>query len=334
AIRKDLLFNIFNLRIGISNDVLKTYEFYDENKDELENFDELSSERQQELTNEIIDRITHYRNRITLNVPDFCFVPKSGFINIGFGLFAGGDFGLKFKKGILVPKIQFWGSADAIAMIPVSMKIPTPILPGKIAASITPKLVYRASIDDELTVLEFENYDFDLQPGKGIGFDLSFIWELNDRLRIGGVLHDFTRTKISYEEVKDGTTTVKSAYSSYINPDLSIGIAYKPKRIYYWIGKSVSFPQFITLLVDVRNIFYKKEPFYEATFFKKLHLGAEADLKILKLRGGFYQGYPSFGLGLDLWFLEIDYAFWGRELGRYPGQIPEWNHMISIRLSF
>jgi len=334
AIRKDILFNIFNLRIGISNDVLKTYDFYDKNKDDLENFDQLSSERQQELTNEIVDKITHYRNRITLNIPDFCFVPKSGFINIGFGIFTGGDFGFRFKKGLLVPKIEFWGSADGIVMLPVSMKLPVPILPGKIAASINPKVIYRASIDDELSILEFENYDIDLQPGKGVGMDLSFIWELRDNLRIGGLFHDFTRTKITYDEVTDGTATVKSAYSSYINPDLSLGIYYKPKRIYYWINKYIKFPQFLVLTADVRDIFNKSEPFYEATFFKKLHLGLEADFKILKLRTGLYQGYPSFGIGLDLWFLELDYAYWGRELGRYPGQIPEWNHMLSLRLSF
>ncbi|HLD30008.1 MAG TPA: hypothetical protein VJC03_06665 [bacterium] len=322
AIRKDLLFNIFSLRASVSSDVLDTMDFMDKNQDDLENFDSLTSERQEALMDEIVTTVTKNKNHFTFTTPDFCIVPKAGRVNLGLGLFTGVDFGVRIKKGILVPKVDFFGNADAVFMFPIAMKIPTP-LPGQIAAALSPKYIYRASLNDELTVLEFDNYDVDLQPGKGIGFDLSFIWEMTERLRVGGIFNDITRTKISYDEVSDDGAVKKAAYSDRIKPDLALGLYYK-----------VPYLRFINVVADARRLLDKSEPFRIDTLPKKLHLGGEVNFKVITFRGGFYQGYPSFGLGLDLWILELDYAFWGRETGFYAGQIPEYNHMVSLALRF
>ena len=49
-------------------------------------------------------------------------------------------------------------------------------------------------------------------------------------------------------------------------------------------------------------------------------------IKIFAVRGGFYQGYPSFGLGIGSF---LNYATYGVELGKYAGQIEERTHTIS-----
>ena len=70
----------------------------------------------------------------------------------------------------------------------------------------------------------------------------------------------------------------------------------------------------------------------KSTLFTKLYMGGEFNLlSILKLRGGFYQGYPSFGFGL---LGLLNYALYGRELSTMPGLMPEWNHVISLSLGF
>jgi hypothetical protein len=92
----------------------------------------------------------------------------------------------------------------------------------------------------------------------------------------------------------------------------------------------------VQFAADVRDVLSTDERLLEATFWKKLHLGAEVRLSVFSLRGGFNSGYPTFGLGARIPYLGLraDYAFWGDELGRYAGQMPSWNHQISLALSW
>jgi hypothetical protein len=63
-------------------------------------------------------------------------------------------------------------------------------------------------------------------------------------------------------------------------------------------------------------------------------MGAEYRWWFLRFRGGASEGYPTFGLGLDIPLLKIDYAYYSRELGRLAGDIREQNHVISLALRF
>ncbi len=57
--------------------------------------------------------------------------------------------------------------------------------------------------------------------------------------------------------------------------------------------------------------------------FLKLYVGAEFTLLgFLKPRLGLYQGWITAGLGIDIPILpmEVNFAYWGEELGDYPGQ--------------
>lgn len=56
---------------------------------------------------------------------------------------------------------------------------------------------------------------------------------------------------------------------------------------------------------------------------KKLHMGTELGLPLIDLRAGFYQGYTTYGLGLDILILHFDLATWTAEEGVYPGQMPD-----------
>ena len=53
---------------------------------------------------------------------------------------------------------------------------------------------------------------------------------------------------------------------------------------------------------------------------KKIHMGMELDLPIISLRGGFNQGYMTYGAGVDLGWVRVDAASYGVEMGVYPGQ--------------
>jgi len=115
---------------------------------------------------------------------------------------------------------------------------------------------------------------------------------------------------------------------------VNVGAAWRPQNFYYWKNKFVPLNRHFVFAMDVDDLTNTNEKLVGQTFFKKVHVGGEYQTKMLSLRGGFNSGYPSFGVGLNLWLVKLDYAFYGDELGMYAGQIVEWNHMISASIGF
>lgn len=65
---------------------------------------------------------------------------------------------------------------------------------------------------------------------------------------------------------------------------------------------------------------------------KKIHLGTELSLAFVDLRAGYNQGYLSYGVGLDLWLLQIDLAKYTAELGASAGQTRSDRYQASVSL--
>lgn len=63
---------------------------------------------------------------------------------------------------------------------------------------------------------------------------------------------------------------------------------------------------------------------------KKIHLGTELHLAFIDLRAGMYQGYTTYGFGLDLWLFRLEGAWYKVETGAYPGQSPQERIQIGI----
>jgi hypothetical protein len=64
------------------------------------------------------------------------------------------------------------------------------------------------------------------------------------------------------------------------------------------------------------------------------HLRAGVHVEVnamLSLRTGFSQGYASAGATLALPGVEFDYAYFGIEDGRVPGQLGRYNHNVRLR---
>jgi hypothetical protein len=70
---------------------------------------------------------------------------------------------------------------------------------------------------------------------------------------------------------------------------------------------------------------------YEQGFGAKLRLGAEATVGPVALRAGIAQGYPALGLGVDVRFARLDYAYFGVEEGRTAGQLRRGAHLLQLR---
>jgi hypothetical protein len=314
GLKKGLHFRLMELPISITNDIFKFYKFYNDNKDDLTDFDN--------LLKEITKTVTKFKVRLKLGVANpnisagpfpFPLLGRDADLWWGVGFYNVVDAGAKMNAGILVPTVDFWAQADGVLSIPVTFHTDSlPLrLPGELYAGIGLKYVARSKYEEKrMSILEFEEFDVDsgdLDPGTGYGWDWGLLYGLNDRMRFSLVLRDFLSTRISYP----------NGDSEVIKGQVDIGGAYQLNKMFRFAG-------------DIRDL--KFGDIGKSTLFAKLYLGGEMSLiNILKLRGGFYQGYPSFGFGLAG---IINYAFYGRELSTFPGQMPEWNHAISFSFGF
>jgi hypothetical protein len=72
----------------------------------------------------------------------------------------------------------------------------------------------------------------------------------------------------------------------------------------------------------------------EVQIGKRLHMGLELELPLLTLRGGFHQGYYTYGASFDFWVFQVDAATYAVELGEYVGQQEDRRYMIQLTMDF
>jgi hypothetical protein len=237
----------------------------------------------------------------------------------------------------LVPNLDILGNADVIGIVPIVYKWKyAPFnLPGKLSVGTNLKYIMRGRLEEnKRSVLAFDDYTPSLQKGTGFGADVGALYEINDQWNAGMVISDIGGTMLTFSETTSGGIT-KPSFSDVIKPQLNVGGAFKPNKIYYWPGKYWDIgTTHLTLLADVNDITNSDQQLFSESFFMKLHIGAELKWKMLAFRGGINQGYPTFGVGLNLLFLRLDYAYYVDELGQFAGSLPEPNHMITIAFRF
>ncbi len=174
--------------------------------------------------------------------------------------------------------------------------------------------------------------------GWGIGFDLGAIAKWNI-LTFGLSLRDIAHTRYQYKaaNISSGDISPFSGtdYSGlpYISPmTLRLGVGVKPD-----FGKAnriIAFKahtEVVIPLIDASTI----DDFEAKSFWASLHLGAEAKLiDIFSFRVGFSGGYPTVGLGFDLFIAELNFAFYGEESGRRSGDQPQMGASFELVFRF
>lgn len=99
---------------------------------------------------------------------------------------------------------------------------------------------------------------------------------------------------------------------------------------------AVNIEQEVTGIKLSHGLEYKFATDYAENPTKKIHLGTEASFGPLDLRAGLSQGYVTYGVGLDLWFFNIEFASYATELGTYAGQDrnERYNASITFEMDF
>jgi|GEM_PF-4295700 len=169
------------------------------------------------------------------------------------------------------------------------------------------------SVAENKNIMEIKNLDAATQWGGG--FDLGTLYQATSELSFGVVAADL------YTRIMDEVQV----------PNLKMGFAYRPDWLNFEDLSTILAVDAVELNWQGDNEF-KNTPNNAAVInLSKLRVGLEFILsKILALRGGFHQGYPTAGISLVTGFISVEWAYFGRELGTYPGQNPEWNQRISV----
>lgn len=148
----------------------------------------------------------------------------------------------------------------------------------------------------------------------------------------------------------DTGLTWKFAQDSWFRPsaglsilnlgDLDFGDAGKiPMTVNTGIAINPEIPFFRSLIIGADYVDVLNNYTEDSDFMKRLRVGAELQLfdKLLSglaVRGGLYQGNPTFGLDLRLLFIDLQYVAYAEELGAYAGQEKDRRQLVTINIGW
>ena len=101
----------------------------------------------------------------------------------------------------------------------------------------------------------------------------------------------------------------------------SVGVAYLPAVL-----RKQGMLRYVNFAVDIQDVLADK------AFVGKLNMGAEMNMSLAQLRGGFKGGYPCYGLLANLYFMQMEFTSWAEEAGLYVGQLEDRHYLLSFRL--
>jgi hypothetical protein len=336
---------LLELPVTIGEDFKDAYDFISDNEDKLTEFDTLSGQEQADLIRKMDETITPLNPSLAVGVPNVNYLAGGEDRRVFWGI---GGFGqvqgsFKLNTGI-VPSVDYDLNQDAIIPLNLAVRFnEVRWLPGKLGVGTNLKYIKRNQIRDErVSFLQLEDFDSPpVQSASGFGADLGFLYQPNSRWNFALTSLDFLGTSLDFDEVSaEKGFQSKPSRTSSIKARWNLGFAWTPGRFSYWPGKGLRTGNRLTLAMDIRDIANSESKVFfddgllAETAGTHIHLGAEYRWWFLRLRGGFNQGYPSFGLGVDWPLLKLDYAYFSDELGRHAGTLEQANHMLALGFRF
>lgn len=276
-------------------------------------------------------------------------------IGVGAGAFAttGLDYQIQ-NAGLGLPQLNMVSTTDLMGVVTAGIDFQKLLGMSGLAVGITGKYTRRFLTIKNKPIDAFSSDEtIYMLEGRSLGFDVGVLYDvglvpLPGTLTLGATMYDIHASDFDYvfygtpadlpvigEQIDDGTTTVVdpdqvAADVAYANeryalaPSYRVGVAYSPP--------SAGFLGSLQLAADYLGY---EDPVVDQSFWAHLHMGAQLRLiRLVRVRGGLSQGYPTFGAGLGLGIIHVDYAFHGVEDGRLPGQIYNQRHSAQVRIGF
>ncbi len=297
--------DILNIQARIGKDAFDMFNFYKDNEDIFDAMEDASEADQ----DKIYDGLAPFDDKWI----GFGGYPTVGFStrNFGGGFYMAADADVKTDLGIMEPRAYLHGVGDYVFTAGMAFEMPDVTRLGffnnNFYGGAAIKFITRYYVEE--LRMKASNLDFDevadtLQTSKNSGFGIDL-----------GLVYDFIPEKVTFGlKINDVIAKIGDE---------------KPATIFN-IGASWQFNRNLLFAADYNDFFFHRGE----NIFNKLNFGAEYSVgNILFLRGGFGQGYPSFGLGLNLNHIFIlDGAIYGIEKSDAPGGEGSYNYAVRLKL--
>jgi len=263
---------------------------------------------------------------------------RIGPVAAGGGIFlaAGGRYRtVESSSGAGIPRIEADGRLDVMAVGTASAQLQ----PGW-SMGLSLKYLRRYLTHKHKSVEAFAPDEaLLLLRGQAVGADVGVLYEPPlpgpGQLRLGLVLYNlvYTPLRYRYSRILSGdngapqpallANEIAQANQYFdLRPGYRVGVAYTWRWQTPWL-------QAPTLSMD-----YVHQRDMRGSILTRLSLGMRVAVgPVLNVATGLHQGYTTLGLGLRLGVFRLDYAFFGFEEGRLPGQLPSWQHIASLTVS-
>ncbi len=310
---------LLELQAVADENALMHYEFYENNRERLENINQLTDTEKSRLFEDVLGVA---REQTTLG---FHGAAPLSIVRPGFslGLFERALASYYIREGASsIPILH----ADAVAEGQVMLGLGTGLgnfLGLNLGFGINLKYLYRAVSSETKAVPALETVEsISVHHGSTVAVDLGLMISAGN-WALGAGFYDVNWPEISW-------STNEERHAGLPAPDSTIAASYRLGAAYEPEFGVPGFLDRFKFAIDVDSPWSE-----DSSFLKKINMGAEVRfVGFTRLRGGFHQGYPTVGGAVSLKILQIAYAYGGEELGRHPGQLPAWNHYLSLGLGW
>ncbi len=286
---------LLGVRGGLDDDLPGVVRFI---RDHEEEFGAL-----EDVDDAFLEELAPYDDRwVGADAAVYADLSRPGF---GIGVFATGQTQVKVDRGVYEPRVYETAISDIVGVIGGAMP-----LRGGVLAGATAKAIWRRQSTHTLTATEAADFDAqtildELEAAEpGFSMDLGALWApAGSRFAAGATL-------------RDGFGWIGG---ERIDSALDVGGAWTVRRT------PGSLLRNLLVTADVHDMSGN------AAVGTKLHLGAEARFPLVSVRGGAHQGYGAVGASLHFPGVRLDWAYWGRELGRVPGAEDQFLHSVELR---
>lgn len=226
---------------------------------------------------------------------------------------------------------------DVVGTLAVIGGLSFNITPGPFSIHLGGDLRYMHRIKMEnvaiLELIEIKNSDVNVYTGNALALDLGAIVDLGP-WSFGMSIRDIGGTKFVYESVPVSDYGNGSIDADKVDDDYRIPMAISTGFGYHPDFGSISWLIDPTFNLEYQHVYYA-DPDNTPSFWTGIHAGTEIRvLKIIKLRGGLNQGYFTAGLGAKLLFMDINVAYFTREMSEYAGVDPNSGISLEVAIRF
>lgn len=309
----------FNLELsvasfGLSSNFPTLLSFIEDHQEDFQDFESLTVEQQEEFYKDSEEFDNQWFGLQALPYVGMAFR------NFGFGVYSVTQTDIKLDQGVFVPAVAGRGYSDVV--FGAGWGRGFNFMDKYMQAGVTVKYISRRSLEQTRFTAEDLQSTTDVvntitgeleESVSSLGFDLGSAITLGKPIK-----------------PKSNVGTVDLAFviqDLFVDLDGAVDPLFK-------LGAMYHVPIAGNALINRFDVGAELADFGNregVDFFQRVNMGAELSLlHLFRLRGGFHQGYPTFGLGLNLSIVSVDYASFAREMGSYPGQREERIHRIQV----